>query len=197
MFLTQTKYVLDLLQRTNMLGAKPIGSPISTHDTLSSSKGDLLQDRTYYRSIVGALQYLTLTLTQPDIIYVVNQVCQFMHAPTRSLLTVVKRILRFFKGSLELGLYLKPGPLQLIAYNDADWAGNPIDRRSTSGFCIYFGHSPVSWCSKKQPTVARSSTEFEYRCLAQKTVEFFWLCMLLRDLCIYLPVMPLIWCDNI
>lgn len=117
-------------------------------------------------------------------------------------------IRRFLKGSLELGLHLKLGPLRLIAYSDGDWAGNPIDRKSLSDFYIYFGNSPVSWCSQKQPIVVRSSTKSEYWCLAQTTArcqaqiaarcfaqtatELSWLCMLFRDLCIYLLVMPLI-----
>ena len=108
MFLTQTKYIL-VLQRTNMLEAKPIASPVSTHDTLSTSKRDPLQDTTYYRNIVGALQYFTLT--RPDMSFAVNQVCQFMHAPTESQLTAVKRILRLLKGTLEFGLHPHPGPL--------------------------------------------------------------------------------------
>lgn len=105
-----------------MLEVKPIASPVSTHDTLSTSKRDRLQDTTYYRSIVGALQYLTLTW--PDISFVVNQVCQFMHAPTESHLTAVKRILRFLKATLEFGLHLRPGPLRLVAFCDADWVGD-------------------------------------------------------------------------
>ena len=120
-----------------------------------------------------------------------------MHAPTASHMTTVKQILRFLKGTIKYGLLFRPGPFSLQAFCDADWAGSPYDRRSTSGFCVFLGPNPMSWSSKKQPTVARSSTEAEYRCLAQTAAEVTWLCSLLRDLHIPLSSIPLIWCDNV
>lgn len=163
-----------------MIRAKPIASPVSTHGTIFASKGVPLDDPTYCRSIFGALQYLTLTW--PDITFAVNQMCQFMHAPTESHLTAVKRILWLLKGTLDLGLHLRPGPLRLVAYCDADWVRNPLDHRSITGYCVYFGRSPMSWCFKKQSTVALSSTESEYRCFAHTAAELFRLCVLLQDL---------------
>lgn len=106
--LTQTKYTLDLLTRTHMQDSKPCPTPLASGSKLSAYDGAPLSDATEYRSIVGALQYLTLT--RPDICYAVNQVCQFMHAFTTVLLRVVKRILRYLKGSLGLGLTITPGP---------------------------------------------------------------------------------------
>lgn len=125
---------------------------------------DSISDPYMYRSIVGALQYATLT--RPDIAYSVNKVCQFMSAPLDSHWQAIKRILRYLKGSMYYGLLLRPAaqasafPLQ--AYCDADWASDPDDRRSTSGSCIFLGPNLVSWCSKKQQLVGRSSTEAEY-----------------------------------
>lgn len=194
-FLSQTKYTLELLSLANVLGAKPVASLASAHDNSLNSQGHPLPDPFAYLCLVGALQYLTLT--RPDIAFAVNRVCQFMHAPTISHMMAVKRIMSFLKGTLEFGLHLRPGPLTLIAFCDADWAENPIDRRSITGHCVYFGHSPVSWCLKKQATIARSSTKSEYCCLAHTATALSWLCMLLRDLCIRLPTTPLVWCDNI
>lgn len=93
-----------------------------------------------------------------DLAFAVNQVCQFMHQPRESHLGVVKRILRYLKGTLEHGLWFQQGSTHLHAYSDADWAGCPIDRRSTSGYCMFFGSNLIYWSAKKQPTVARSST---------------------------------------
>ncbi|KAM1917374.1 hypothetical protein ACFX13_036983 [Malus domestica] len=101
-----------------------------------------------YRSVVGALQYLTFT--RPDIAFDVNQCCQFMHSPMDSHVVAMKRILRYLNGIMEFGIHLKPGKLSLQAYSNADWAGNPNDRRSTSGYIVYLGTSLISWASRKQ-----------------------------------------------
>ena len=192
LFLSQVKYITDLLLKFDMDDCKPVGSPASK-SKLSPFDGSPLQDPSTYRSLVGALQYVTLT--RPDICFAVNQVCQFMHAPTDTHMTVVKRILRFLKGTIHYGLLFRPGPFFLQAYCDSDWAGSPHDRRSTNGFCIFLGPNPISW--KKQPTVARSSTEAEYRYLSHIAAEVTWLCSLLCDLHIPLSTIPVIWCDNV
>jgi hypothetical protein len=119
-----------------------------------------------------------------------------MHSPTQGHFQAVKRILRYVKGTLDQGLHFSPGPCSLTAYADADWAGNPHDRRSTSGYCVYFGSNLISWSAKKQPTVARSSTEAEYRALANTAAELSWLSHLLKDLKVQCPVPYLVWCDN-
>ena len=135
-----------------MVGCKPIGSPAS-ETKLSPSDGSPLHDPFTYRSIMGALQYVTMT--RPDICFTVNQVCQSTHAPTDVHMTAVKRILCFLKGTIQSGLTFRPGPFSLQAYCDANWAGSPFDRRSTDGFCIFLGPNPISWSSKKHPTFAR------------------------------------------
>ena len=140
---------------------------------------------TLYRSLVGALQYLTIT--RPDIAYVVNYVSQFLHAPIADHFLAVKLILRYVKGTLHFDLTFRPFtvPNMLVAYLDADWAGCPDTRRSTSGYSIYLGNNLVSWSAKKQPTISRSSRESEYRSLAQLLLNFFGLrifCMTSRSL---------------
>ncbi len=96
-----------------------------------------------------------------------------MHSPTDTHLVAAKRILRYLKGTLTHGLLFRPSSLHLQAYADADWAGNPDDRRSTSGYVVFLGSTPITWVSKKQSTVSRSSTEAEYRSLASATAEVF------------------------
>jgi len=132
-----------------------------------------LSDPYMYRSVVGALQYATLT--RPEISFSVNKVCQFMSHPLESHWVAVKRIMQYLKGTLDHGLtlYLSPSSQTptLKAFYDIDWASDPDDRRNTSGAVVYFGSNLVSWWSRKQPMVARSSTEVEYRSLAHVTVE--------------------------
>ena len=94
-----------------------------------------------------------------------------MHQPSTLYFTELKRILRYLKGTLTFGIHLTKGSLKLQAFSDADWARDQSDRRSTSGFCVFLGASPVSWSANKQPTVARSSTEAEYRSLAHTSTE--------------------------
>ncbi|PNX93512.1 histone deacetylase, partial [Trifolium pratense] len=198
LLLHQSKYVKDLLVKTNMENCKPIGSPMVSSCKLSKFGTDVMTDPTLYRSTVGALQYATLT--RPDISYSVNKVCQFMAHPLESHWKAVKRILRYLKGTLNYGLLLQPSPssppFSLRAYSDADWATDQDDRRSTSGSCIYFGSNLVSWGSKKQQLVARSSTEAEYRSMANTTAELLWIQSILQEL--QVPCHPpTLLCDNL
>ncbi|KAM1479039.1 hypothetical protein ACFX2I_026387 [Malus domestica] len=194
MHLDQSKYALDLLKRTKFMDAKPISTPVPCGQKLSAWDGETHSDPQTYRSVVGALQYLTIT--RPDLSYAVNQVCQFMHSPKTTHWLAVKRILRYVKATYDHGLVYKPGGMQLSAFSDADYAGDPDTRHSTGGFCIYLGSNLVSWSSKKQKTVSRSSTEAEYRQLAYTAAEISWLRSLFRDLQLNLAC-PTIWCDNI
>lgn len=194
LFLSQTKYARDLLEKTSMLGCKPCRSPCGYKKSLRSDQPAPLDDPHSYRSITGALQYLTLT--GPDLSFAVNQACWLMHHPNADLVAV-KRILRYMKGTMTSGILLQRGNLQLTAFSDTDWAGDPDDRCSTSGFCVFLGSCPVFWCAKKQHTIARSFTEAEYRSLAHAAAEVSWLCILLCDLKVLLPNQPSRWCDNI
>ncbi|XP_040995177.1 uncharacterized mitochondrial protein AtMg00810-like [Juglans microcarpa x Juglans regia] len=134
----------------------------------------LYADPSQYRSVVGALQYLSLTC--PDISFAINKVCQFMHKPTELHWSAVKQILHYLKFAINFGLQIRlSSSTQLSIYCDVDWAGCPDDHRSTSGYCIYFGLNLISCSSKKQPIVARSSTKAEYRVVAHATAESLWL----------------------
>jgi histone deacetylase 1/2 len=148
--LTKEKYASDLLVKLSMNKCKSSPTPLSASAKLSAHEGDALgpEDSTRYRSVVGALQYLTLT--RPDISFSVNKVCQYLHAPTTVHWTSVKRILRYIKDTLTIGLTFKKSMSTLIsAFSDADWAWCVDDRRSTGGFAIFFGPNLISWSAKK------------------------------------------------
>jgi histone deacetylase 1/2 len=168
-------------------------------ETLSANDGTPLsaEESTRYRSIVGGLQYLTMT--RPDLSFAVNKVCQYLHAPRCAHWSAVKRILRYVKGTLSHGLLLRPSSTKplLSAFSDADWAGDPDDRRSTGGFAIFYGGNLISWSARKQATVSRSSTESEYKSLANATAELIWVQALLGELGVIQRRPPVLWCDNI
>jgi histone deacetylase 1/2 len=173
--------------------------PLPATEKLSRFDGNPLgvEDSTRYRSIVGALQYLTLT--RPDLGFSVNKVCQFLHAPTSTHWTSVKRILRYVKSTINIGLTIpKSNSLCMSAFSDADWVGSVDDRCSTGGFVVIFGSSLISsWSARKQTLVALSSTEAEYKALANATAEVIWLESLLAKLGVRLKVALRLWCDNL
>ncbi|KAK2454628.1 putative mitochondrial protein [Trifolium repens] len=197
LLLTQSKYIRDLLTKTNMTDCNPINTPMMSSCKLSKTGSANMTDATLYRSVVGSLQYATIT--RPEISFAVNKVCQFMSNPLESHWIAVKRILRYLKGTLHLGLKIIPTnihhPLSLKAFCDADWASDPDDRRSTSGAALFFGPNLISWWSRKQQVVARSSTEAEYRSLAQATADVLWLQTLLKELTVPFQT-PTVYCDN-
>jgi hypothetical protein len=178
--LRQSKYNTDLLRRVQMDEAKPYGAPCVAGSKMSRFDGEPLVDPTLFRHVFGALQFATLT--RPDLAYAMNQLCQHMHRPTTVHWTVAKRVLHYLKGYIDHGLLFRKGSLELHAYCDSDWAGNPDDRRSTTGFGIFHGSNLISWAAKKHPTVSRSSTEAEYRSMALATTKLFWIRMLLQEL---------------
>ncbi|KAK9073175.1 hypothetical protein SSX86_007499 [Deinandra increscens subsp. villosa] len=194
LFLSQSKYATDILDRAKMLDAKPMSTPLASDVTFTTA-GQPFEDPTLYRSLVGALQYLTIT--RPDISYVVNQVSQFLQHPTVTHFQHVKRILRYIKGTLDFGLTFSRSKCpNILGYSDADWARCIETRRSTYGYSIYLGGNLVSWSVKKQPTVARSSCESEYRAMANTAAEIVWVTHLLRELHTLPPDHPTLLCDN-
>jgi hypothetical protein len=175
---------------------------------LSADEGDLVEDTTMYRRIVRSLVYMTIT--RPDLNYVVGVVSQFMQTPRKPHLDVVRRILRYIKHTLQCGIFYEAkSQLQIHGYTNADWVGNVSYRRSTSGFMFSFGSGAVSWSSKKQPIVPLSNTEAEYRGAAIATPllgncvagafgrEVVWLQKLLSDLGQSVDAPIVIYCDNI
>ncbi|XP_028089128.1 uncharacterized protein LOC114289580 [Camellia sinensis] len=163
--LSQHKYASEILVKAGMSSCKLYSSPMATKHSSSSSTDDLpFSHPSLYRSLVGALQYMTIT--RPDLAFAVNHACQFMQSPSNTHFVIVKRLLRYLKGTLDYGLHFSNGPLILNAFSDFDWAGNPIDRRYTTGYYVHLGLNLIAWTAKKQPTVSKSSSKAEYRALA-------------------------------
>jgi len=194
-FLSQRKYVLDLLAETGKLGAKPCCTPMVPNVHLTKDDGDPLDDPERYRKLVGKLNYLTVT--RPDIAYAVSIVSQFMSAPTIKHWAALEQILCYLKGAPGLGiLYSDHRHTRIECFANADWAGSRIDRRSTTGYCVFIGGNLVSWRSKKKTVVSRSSAESEYRAMAQSTCEILWIHHLLVEIGLN-PLSPAkLWCDN-
>ncbi|CAM8956466.1 unnamed protein product [Rhodiola kirilowii] len=158
LLLSQDKYAREILQKAGLSDCNPCKTPVDTSAKLGQDAGEQVSDPTLYRSLAGALQYLTFT--RQDISYAVQQCCLFMHDPREKHFSSLKRILRYIKGTISLGLQLSRSSItDLSAYSDADWAGCPDSRKSTSGYCVFLGHNLISWSSKRQNTVARSSAE--------------------------------------
>ena len=196
LFLSQRQYAVELLQRAGMAECHSTTTPVDTHAKLSATAGAPVANPSTYRSLAGALQYLTLT--RPDLAYAVQQVCLFMHDPREPHLSMIKRILRYLKGTLSSGLHIGVGPVQsLVTYSDADWAGCPNSRRSTSGYCVYLGDNLISWSSKRQTTVSHSSAEAEYRAVAHVVAECCWLRQLLQELHVSIASATVVYCDNV
>ena len=194
LFLHQRKYVLDLLQEAKMLDCKPAITPVDCKLKLSID-GEAMHDVSYYQRLVGKLIYLTIT--RPDITYAVSLASQFMHSPTVDHLNLVKRILRYLKGSIGQGITMHNNQSTVISgYTDADWAGNAIDRKSITGYCTFVGGNLVTWKSKKQQVIARSSAEAEYRAMAATACELIWLKGLLSDLGFPSSTPMTLMCDN-
>ncbi|XP_042058701.1 uncharacterized mitochondrial protein AtMg00810-like [Salvia splendens] len=168
-FLNQAKYARDILQRASLEESKPVSTPLVAGCQLSTD-GQPFEDPTLYRSLVGLLQYLTIT--RPDLSFDVNLVSQHLQHPTIAHFQAVKRILRYVKHTPAFGLsFTCSSSFSLVAYSDADWARCVETRRSTYGYSIFLGGNLVSWSAKKQPTVSRSSCESEYRALANTSSE--------------------------
>ncbi len=163
---------------------------------LNVDEGDLVEDTTTYKRIVGSLIYMTIT--RPDLSNVVGVVSQFMQTSRKPHLDTVRHIFKYIKHILQCGIFYEAkNQLQVHGYIDDDWAGNVSNRRWTSGFMFSFGSGVVTWNNKKQLTIALSNTEAEYRGATIATCDIVWLQKLLSDLGQSVDAPVVIYCDNI
>lgn len=193
--LCQRKYVLDLLQDTGFLGAKPYSTPMDPNVKLNEKCGTMMDDPFIYRRLIGRLIYLTNT--RPDISYSVGHLSQFLSKPTDIHLQAALRVVKYLKNAPGKGLFFpSQTDTQVKGFSDSDWGTCLDTRRSITGFCFFIGKSLICWKSKRQHTVSRSSAEAEYRALALAGCEAQWLSYLLTDFQLNRIVPIMIYCDN-
>ncbi|CAM8980748.1 unnamed protein product [Rhodiola kirilowii] len=195
LFLSQRKYTLDILSEAGLLGAKPSPLPMESHQRLAISQSPIFDNPERYRRLIGRLVYLTIT--RPELSYSVHTLAQFMQVPKVDHWHAAIRVLHYLKGHPGQGLHLSSNSsLQLHAYCDSDWASCPLTRRSLTGFFITLGQSPISWKTKKQVTISRSSAEAEYRAMASTCCELIWLKSLLKSLGVAHSAPMSLYCDS-
>ena len=198
MILHQAKYATEILRKFEMLDCNSSVTPADTRaKTKEDTSGDAVES-TMFRQLIGSLRYLCQT--RPDISYAVGYVSRFMSKPLKSHLLTAKRILRYINGTIHYGVlfpYSKDnGKLELSGFSDADWCGDKVDRRSTSGYLFKFQNAPVSWCSKKQSVIALSSCEAEYVAGSLAACQANWLQSLLSEMNIIEDITVVLKIDN-
>ncbi|KAL6335996.1 hypothetical protein AAG906_003623 [Vitis piasezkii] len=176
-------------------GSQAVWLPDRAKSQIGLANGELLSNPESYRRLVGRLIYLAVT--RPDLAYSVHILSQFMHEPRIEHWEAALRVVRYLKGTPGQGILLRAdSDLSLQGWCDSDWAACPVTRRSLSGWLVFLGQSPISWKTKKQHTVSRSSAEAEYRAMAAVTCELKWLKGLLLSLGVHHPKAIKLFCDS-
>lgn len=195
MYLSQRKYTLYIISEMGLLGARPASHPIEQNHVLAAVQGPILPNPTQYRRLVGRLIYLRTT--RPELSYAIHMLAQFMHSPQQEHWDAAMRVVRYLKSSPGQGILLRAGQdLKLTIWCDSDWAGCRLSRRSLTGFFIQLGGSPISWGTQKQGVISRSSTEAEYRAMADTVCEVLWLREVLTSLGVDCTTPAKLYCDN-
>eukprot|EP00253_Pinus_taeda_P003957 PITA_03957 len=194
-FLSQTKYLKQILKKYGMEDAKLVCTPMVTGCSLSANDESAVVHQPTYRSMIGSLLYLTGT--RPDIMHAVGIVGRFQENTKETHLQAVKRIFKYLQGTQNYGLsYPRDTDLKLHAYTDADWVGSVDDRKSTSGGAFFMGSRLISWFSKKQSSIALSTAEAEYVAAASCCTQLLWMMQTLQDFQITCTPPISILCDN-
>ncbi|XP_019253924.1 PREDICTED: uncharacterized protein LOC109232620 [Nicotiana attenuata] len=193
--MNQQKYTTDLLQKFNCHHFFPICTPLDSSLTLTVDMGAPVSDPSVYRRLIGKLNFLQHT--RPDISFSVQHLSQFLQKPQVPHMMAAIHVLRYLLNDPAQGILLSSfDDFSLVGFSDSDWGSCAISRTSVSGFYISLGGSPVSWKSKKQPTISLSSTEAEYRALRKLATEVSWLVRLLGDLGLVISYPVPVYCDS-
>nr|XP_043639363.1 uncharacterized mitochondrial protein AtMg00810-like [Erigeron canadensis] len=193
--MNQRKFTQELLAETSFSDVKPVVTPFPQNMKFSDPCSPYVKDQSTYRSLIGKLNFLTHT--RPNLSFTVQTLSQFMQNPQQIHLDGVHHLLRYLKGTSGQGILLNGSTnMSLHVYSDSDWAACPISHRSVTGYVILFGGSPISWKSKKQYTISRSSPEAEYRAMANAAAELTWLVRILKELGVTNLKPVTLHCDN-
>ncbi|KAL2235782.1 UNVERIFIED_CONTAM: Retrovirus-related Pol polyprotein from transposon RE2 [Sesamum indicum] len=178
-----------------LMQSKIKNTPLLVGVKLSSQDSDPLPDPSRYRRLVGRLLYLNLT--RPDLSYSVQQLSQYLQTPCQIHWEAAVHLVKYLRGCADTGLFFPlQNKLNLIAFSDADWGGCLQTRKSLTGFCVFLGETPISWKTKKQVTVSRSTAEAEYRSLASTVCELVWINYMLQEFEIEAGLPIPLFCDN-
>ncbi|GJX81268.1 retrovirus-related pol polyprotein from transposon TNT 1-94 [Tanacetum coccineum] len=179
-FFNQSKYIKEMLKKFGLEDSKPMKTPMSSDTKLTKDEECESVDSTKYRGMIGSLLYLTAS--RPDIMFSVCLCARFQEAPKTSHLEAVKRIFRYIKGTMHLGLWYPKGTgIETVVYADSDHAGDYVDQKSTSGICTFVGCCLTSWFLKKQTALAISTTEAEYVSAKKACQQALWMKQALID----------------
>ncbi|XP_057994321.1 secreted RxLR effector protein 161-like [Hevea brasiliensis] len=169
------------MKKFGMENCNSIDTPIAQNEKLSKEDGFEKIDSGIYRSVIGYLLYLTAS--RPDIMYAKSLLSRFMHEPSQNHFKAAKRVLRYVKGTIDLGIWFKSGmEAKLVGYADSDWGGSIDDMKSTSGFVFSIGSGVISWSLKKQDVMAQSTAEAEYISAAAAVNQAIWFRKIMKDL---------------
>lgn len=193
--LSQGKYAVEILKRFGMMGCKSMSTSMTMNLKILGDTTSETVDATLCRQMIGSLMYLTNT--RPDICFAVNTLSQYMAEPRHVHLIVAKHVLRYLKGTIDYGLrYVVDCEFGLVGYTDSDWVGSVTIRKSTSGCCFSLGSAVIAWRSRKQTSVALSTTEAEYIAACSASSEAVWLRKMLLGLFDLEMDATCIYCDN-
>jgi hypothetical protein len=194
-FISQTKYIREMIKGFGMEDCKPVITPMQTSCKLSKDDDSKSTNQRKYRLMIGNLLYVATSI--PNVMHAVGQVALFQATPKESHVLAVKRIFRYLKGTKEFGSWYPKGKdLSLIFYTDADWACCIDDRLSTSGSTFYLGECLVSWLRNKQSSISLSTTEVEYIVAASCCTWVLWMKQTLTDIQVEYDEPIPIYCDN-
>ena len=194
-FISQRKYILDILRENEMEEYKPSNTPIDQNVALGLCEDSPLVDPLRYRKLIEKLIYLNHT--RPDVAFTVNRLSQYMRSPREPHLEAAYKLLAYLKGTAGHGLLFRCGGKPILeAYTDSDYGGSVVDSQCSGGYCTYFSGNLITWRSKKQREVCLSTAEAEFRALLEGICEVIWIQGILEDLHIPQKAATTIWCDS-